>query len=97
MRYTARRNNSSSAAAFSGSPAFNGAHNCDPQHRREPAFGPRVLLQQSMRRDMRDYLSTAAMFLSIFVVVAMMFIGPKGFSLSPDKPVVASVPEAASK
>ncbi len=46
---------------------------------------------------MRDYLSTAAMFLSIFVVVAMMFIGPKGFSLSPDKPVVASMDEISER
>lgn len=46
---------------------------------------------------MRDYLSTAAMFLSMFVVVAMMFIGPKGFSLSPDKPVVASMDEVSER
>ncbi len=46
---------------------------------------------------MRDYLATAATFLSIFVVVAMMFLGPKGFSLTPDKPVVTSVDEMSAR
>lgn len=46
---------------------------------------------------MRDYLSTAGTFLSIFVVVALMFIGPKGFSLSPEKPVVATMDDAVAK
>jgi|GEM_PF-2713864 hypothetical protein len=44
---------------------------------------------------MREHLGTAAMLLSIFVVVAMMFIGPKGFSFTSDKPIVTPVDEVA--
>lgn len=42
---------------------------------------------------MREHLSTTAVILSIFVFIALMFMAPKGFSLSNDPPVVTSTPE----
>ena len=42
---------------------------------------------------MRNYLTTAATVLSIFAVVALMLLGPKGFFLTSEKPLVTSVDE----
>jgi hypothetical protein len=42
---------------------------------------------------MREHLSTTAVIMSIFVVIAVMFMAPKGFSLSQDPPLVTSTPE----
>jgi len=44
---------------------------------------------------MRDVLSTAGVMMSIFVIVALMFIGPKGFSLTPEKAVVVGAMDFA--
>lgn len=42
---------------------------------------------------MRDHLSTIAVIMSISVFIAVMFMAPKGFSLSQDPPLVTSPPE----
>jgi len=44
---------------------------------------------------MRDLLSTAGLILTIFAVITIMFVGPKGFSMGAERPIVTEVSEAS--